>query len=37
MHTTKLNKSNWYFVQPTLSGTVGIIIGLAIASLIGLV
>jgi hypothetical protein len=25
------NQSNWYFVQPTLSGTAGVIIGLAFA------
>jgi hypothetical protein len=29
------NQSNWYFVQPTLSGTVGVIIGFAIANYLG--
>ena len=29
------NQSNWYFVQPTLSGTAGAIVGFAIANFLG--
>lgn len=32
---TAKNQSNWYFIQPTLSGTAGVIIGLVIAYSLG--
>jgi hypothetical protein len=35
MQTTKLKKSDWYFVPPTIGGTAGIVIGLAIANFLG--
>jgi hypothetical protein len=35
MQSTKLKKSDWYFIPTTLSGTAGIIIGLAIANFLG--
>jgi hypothetical protein len=34
-NATTLNQSNWYFVQPTISGTAGVIIGLVIANFLG--
>jgi hypothetical protein len=35
VYAATLNQSNWYFVQPTLSGTAGVIIGLVIAYSLG--
>jgi hypothetical protein len=35
MYTSQVKKSDWYFVTPTLSGTAGVLIGLAIANLLG--
>jgi hypothetical protein len=35
VYTATLNQSDWYFIQPTLSGTAGVIIGLVIANFLG--
>jgi hypothetical protein len=35
MYTSKVKKSDWYFVTPSLSGAAGIAIGLAIANFLG--
>ncbi|NJM86995.1 MAG: hypothetical protein HC847_07185 [Hydrococcus sp. RU_2_2] len=29
------NQSDWYFIQPTLSGIAGVIIGLVVANFLG--
>jgi hypothetical protein len=34
-HATPPHKSDWYFIPTTLSGTAGVIIGLAIAYNLG--
>ncbi len=35
--TSKINQSDWYFVPTMLNGTLGIIIGLAIAPCLNLI